>query len=171
MEQYVYYDDKCQILPGRPLFPRNGLPLHQEHSQAGHLLTNKFSSASPRKSPPDPAASQHHIQTEYHQQPLARKVPHPEPRRNAGVGSIRRFFNHTNDYLTEDSFLHDPPAENIKITELIYLIVSHGDCCIKSKLLYNVDAARDNLLCCKPSMPVSFPIFRSKRSQNAATAP
>ncbi len=62
-----------------------------------------------------------------------------------GWSSIRRFFNHTNDYLTEDSFLHDPPAENIKITELIYLIVSHGDCCIKSKLLGNVDAARDNL--------------------------
>ena len=31
-----------------------------------------------------------------------------------------------------------------KMTELIYLIASHEDCCIKSKLLSNVDAAKEN---------------------------
>lgn len=55
------------------------------------------------------------------------------------------------------------------MTELLYLIVSHGDCCIKSKLLGNVDAARDNLQQIVYSN--IFPIFRSRRSQNAATAP
>ena len=30
------------------------------------------------------------------------------------------------------------------MTELIYLIASHEDCCIKSKLLSNVDAAKEN---------------------------
>ena len=41
-------------------------------------------------------------------------------------------------------FRHDETAENIKMTELIYLIASHEDCCIKSKLLSNVDAAKEN---------------------------
>ena len=62
-----------------------------------------------------------------------------------GWSSIRRFFSHIDDCLTEGSLLDDPTAENLKMTELLYLIVSHGDCCIKSKLLGNVDAARDNL--------------------------
>lgn len=30
------------------------------------------------------------------------------------------------------------------MTELIYLIASHEDCCLKSKLLSNVDTAREN---------------------------
>ena len=59
--------------------------------------------------------------------------------------SLRNFFINTNNYLRDEDFRHDETAENIKMTELIYLIVSHGDCCIKSKLLGNVDAARDNL--------------------------
>ena len=55
-----------------------------------------------------------------------------------GWSSIRRFFSHIDDCLTEGSPLDDPTAENLKMTELLYLIVSHGDCCIKSKLLGNV---------------------------------
>lgn len=74
-----------QILPGRPLLPRNGLPLHQEHSRRGAPLRTNSRPLHPGRAATDPAASQHHIQTEYHQQPLVRKVPHPEPRRNAGV--------------------------------------------------------------------------------------
>ena len=59
--------------------------------------------------------------------------------------SIRNFFVNTNNYLRDEDFHRDETAENIKMTELIYLIASHEDCCIKSKLLGNVDAARDNL--------------------------
>lgn len=58
--------------------------------------------------------------------------------------SIRNFFVNTNNYLRDEDFHRDETAENIKMTELIYLIASHEDCCIKSSLLSNVDAAKEN---------------------------
>ena len=58
--------------------------------------------------------------------------------------SLRNFFINTNNYLRDEEFRHDETAESIKMTELIYLIASHDDCCIKSKLLSNVDAAKEN---------------------------
>lgn len=58
--------------------------------------------------------------------------------------SIRNFFINTNNYLRDEDFHRDETAENIKMTELIYLIASHEDCCLKSKLLSNVDAAKEN---------------------------
>lgn len=58
--------------------------------------------------------------------------------------AMRSFFNHTASYLQEENFVHNEAAENIKMTELIYLLVSLQDCCMKSKVLSNVDAARDN---------------------------
>ena len=58
--------------------------------------------------------------------------------------SLRNFFINTNNYLRDEEFRHDETAENIKMTELIYLIASHEDCCIKSKLLSNVDSAKEN---------------------------
>lgn len=57
---------------------------------------------------------------------------------------IRSYFSHANTYLQEERFMHDEAAENIKMTELIYLIISQSDGCMKSKVLSNVDAARDN---------------------------
>ena len=59
------------------------------------------------------------------------------------TSSLRSFFNHTATYL-QDENMHDETAENIKMTELVYLIVSQEDCCLKSKVLGNVDAAHDN---------------------------
>ena len=47
--------------------------------------------------------------------------------------SLRNFFINTNNYLRDEDFRHDETAENIKMTELIYLLASHEDCCIKSK--------------------------------------
>lgn len=61
-----------------------------------------------------------------------------------GWSSIRSFFLNTNNYLREEEFRHDDTAENIKMTELIYLIASHEDCCIKSKVLSNIDAEKEN---------------------------
>lgn len=58
--------------------------------------------------------------------------------------ALRSFFTHTASYLQEDNFIHDETAENIKVTELVYLIVSQADSCLKSKVLANVDSARDN---------------------------
>ncbi len=57
---------------------------------------------------------------------------------------LRGFFQSTNNYLLGDDFHHDETAENIKMTELIYHIASHEDCCLKSKLLGNVDSARES---------------------------
>lgn len=57
---------------------------------------------------------------------------------------MRSFFNHTANYLHEENFVRDEAAENIKMTELIYLIISLSDGCLKSKVLSNVDSARDN---------------------------
>ena len=58
--------------------------------------------------------------------------------------SIRNFFVNTNNDLRDEDFHRDETAENIKMTELIYLLASHEDCCIKSKLLSNVDSAKEN---------------------------
>ncbi|MBE6214446.1 MAG: helix-turn-helix domain-containing protein [Rikenellaceae bacterium] len=57
---------------------------------------------------------------------------------------MRGFFQHVSTYLQEESFMHDETAENIKMTELVYLIVSQADGCLKSKVLRNVDSAHDN---------------------------
>ncbi len=58
--------------------------------------------------------------------------------------AVKSFFVNANSYLREELFRHDETAENIKPTELLYLIISHGDCCLKSKLLRNMDIAGGN---------------------------
>jgi len=58
--------------------------------------------------------------------------------------SMRSFFVHTSTFLQDDNFMHDETAENIKLTELVYLIVSQGDGCLKNKVLHNVDSSHDN---------------------------
>jgi len=58
--------------------------------------------------------------------------------------AIRSFFANTGNYIHDELFRRDEAAENIKMTELIYLIVSHEDCCIKNKLLNNVDASKES---------------------------
>jgi AraC-like DNA-binding protein len=57
---------------------------------------------------------------------------------------MRSFFVHTMTFLHDDNFMRDETAENIKLTELVYLIVSQEDCCLKSMMLRNVDTAHDN---------------------------
>lgn len=58
--------------------------------------------------------------------------------------TIRNFFSTINQYIKEDMFSNDDTAENIKMTELIYLILNQHDCCLKSKVLSNVDVAREH---------------------------
>ena len=57
---------------------------------------------------------------------------------------MRGYFQHISTYLQEDGFIHDETAENIKLTELVYLIISQTDGCLKSKVLRNMDSAHDN---------------------------
>lgn len=59
-------------------------------------------------------------------------------------GTMKNFFNGVNQYLKEDIFSHEPTAEKLKTTELIYLIITHPDCCIKSKILNNMDISNEN---------------------------
>lgn len=61
-----------------------------------------------------------------------------------GWSSIRNFFVNTNNYLRDEHFHHDETVENIKMTELIYMIVSHEDSCLKSKILSNIDTVKEN---------------------------
>lgn len=61
-----------------------------------------------------------------------------------GWNAVRSFFANTSNYIHDELFRHNEAAENLKMTELIYLIASHGDSCIKNKLLGNVDAAKEN---------------------------
>lgn len=58
--------------------------------------------------------------------------------------TVRNFFSTINQYIREDVFAQDQTAENIKMTELIYLILSQKDCCLKSKILSNIDMVKEN---------------------------
>ncbi|MEG1622166.1 MAG: AraC family transcriptional regulator [Alistipes sp.] len=58
--------------------------------------------------------------------------------------ALRNFFQSTNNYLHEEVLSGDHAAQNIKMTELVYHLVSHEDCCLKSKLLSNIDTAKEN---------------------------
>ena len=58
--------------------------------------------------------------------------------------AVRNFFIGTNSYLRDGEIRRDETAENIKMTELIYLIASHEGCCLKRKLLSNVDSTKEN---------------------------
>ena len=53
------------------------------------------------------------------------------------------FFNCVNQYLKEDLFSDDATAEKFKLTELIYMLISNPDCCIKSRLLRDANMASD----------------------------
>ncbi len=55
---------------------------------------------------------------------------------------LRNFFNNVLTYLYEEDFVHDNTAESIKLTELIYLILSHEDCCIKNKVIGCIDTEK-----------------------------
>ena len=57
---------------------------------------------------------------------------------------LRNFFSHLASYLHDENRMQDPAAENIKMTELIYSIISMSECCLRSKILSNADAAYGN---------------------------
>lgn len=61
-----------------------------------------------------------------------------------GKPSLRNFFLNTNSYLKENTCRRDETAENIKMTELIYLIASQEDCCLKSRILNSVDREQES---------------------------
>lgn len=58
-----------------------------------------------------------------------------------GRGMMHGLFTNIWSYLQDDNFIHDETAEYIKMTEIIYLIVVHGDNCLKALVLKNADAS------------------------------
>lgn len=61
-----------------------------------------------------------------------------------GNSTLRHFFLNTSAYLKERAGRRDDTAENIKMTELIYLIASQEDGCLKSRVLSSVDRERES---------------------------
>ncbi len=59
-------------------------------------------------------------------------------------GAIRNIFLGAADYASAEGDGCDPAAENFKLTELIYHIVSHKDCCLKSMLLGSIDTSKES---------------------------
>ncbi len=57
---------------------------------------------------------------------------------------VRNIFLGAEEVRSEEGVAADPMAENFKLTELIYHIVSHGDCCLKSKLLSSIDSSKES---------------------------
>lgn len=57
---------------------------------------------------------------------------------------MRSFFSYVVSDLRDERFVSDETVENIKMTELIYLIISHSEGCLKSKVLHHSDSANDN---------------------------
>lgn len=55
------------------------------------------------------------------------------------TSAIKNFFGTVSQYLKDDLFSQDTTAEMIKITELVYLILTQKECCLKSKILSNMD--------------------------------
>lgn len=58
--------------------------------------------------------------------------------------TLKTFFSTIGQYLKEDVFNRDEAAENIKITELVYLILAQKDCCLKNKILSNIDLMKES---------------------------
>lgn len=63
---------------------------------------------------------------------------------SAATAALRNFFITTNQYIKDELFNHDETAENLKMTELIYLIVSQEDNCLKRKVMDNADTGKES---------------------------
>ena len=51
------------------------------------------------------------------------------------------FFNSVNQYLADGVLGRDSAAENIKMTELVYLLLSNRECCLQQCILSHIDAS------------------------------
>ncbi len=57
---------------------------------------------------------------------------------------LQGFFSSVGQYVKEGVFEQGSVAAMIKTAELLYLIVSHPDCCLKAPILGNVDPSRES---------------------------
>ncbi len=59
-------------------------------------------------------------------------------------GILKNFFNSVNQSLREGMFNDNPIAENLKLTELIFLVLGKSDSCVKKKILEDTDLVKEN---------------------------
>ncbi|MDY3979829.1 MAG: AraC family transcriptional regulator [Tidjanibacter sp.] len=62
--------------------------------------------------------------------------------------TIKSFFINVNQYIRCNSFSVDNVAEQIKTTELVYLILSNNECSIRNRLLSGIDFETENFEHC-----------------------
>lgn len=60
-----------------------------------------------------------------------------------GWGTLKHFFNAINQHLREGLFARDQTAEMLKLTELIYHIVSQPECCLRTRVLGSTDPEKE----------------------------
>ncbi len=58
--------------------------------------------------------------------------------------ALRSLFNSINNYLRDEEQCHTEAADNIKLTELIFLILTSEDNCIKNRILSSVDTSKES---------------------------
>ena len=58
--------------------------------------------------------------------------------------AVRHFYTDIGQYLREDIFHRDKTVGLLKMTELIYLILTREDCCLKNRILETIDSDKDN---------------------------
>lgn len=61
-----------------------------------------------------------------------------------GWDTMKNFFNSVDQHLREGLFTRDATAEILKLTELVYHIVSHADCCIRTRVLGSTDPEKES---------------------------
>ena len=58
--------------------------------------------------------------------------------------TLRYLFAHLSSCLHDYNHVQDIASDSLKMTELIYAIISMDECCLRSKVLGNIDAAHSN---------------------------
>ena len=82
---------------------------------------------------------------------------------------LQNFFQHLNNDLREQAFHHNEAGENLKITEVIYLLMTHDEECLKHRILASMDREQENfelIIHRHIFLPVSIEEFASKTNRS-----
>ncbi len=60
-----------------------------------------------------------------------------------GWGALKHFFNAINQHLKDGLFARDQTAEMLKLTELIYHVISQPECCLRTRVLGSTDPEKE----------------------------
>jgi AraC-like DNA-binding protein len=61
----------------------------------------------------------------------------------SGWDALKHFFNATNQHLRDGLFAQDHTAEMLKLTELVYHIISQPECCLRTAVLSSTDSEKE----------------------------